>query len=318
MIGDRQGGEMAAVWDLSTGRWESYTTADGLPSDRIHALAIDDEGYLWVATDRTGGRFDGTVFENVVPVYIAVMDLTVDGDGRVWMADGRGVDVYDHGELTTYDYESGLTSVFTEAALADTNGRVWVGIITGDTDGQCIGGEGAGGVNMFEDGAWTWMDTAILFSPSVKDLAEDQDGNVWAAGDGGVARFDGAEWAMIEPPEDHPSLPVNSIAVDPDGHIWAGTRQLGLWVHDGQAWSQITTEDGLPGETVWAIEFDDAGRAWVGTGDGLGVFNGENWITYTTEDGLANNTVRAFAVAEDGVWIGTWRGLSHLILTSDS
>jgi ligand-binding sensor domain-containing protein len=72
----------------------------------------------------------------------------------------------------------------------------------------------------------------------------------------------------------------------------------------------------LAADTVWAIAFDDAGRAWVGTSGGLNVLDGESWTTYTVADGLAYNDVRAFAFVEDGVWVGTWRGLNHLVFAA--
>jgi hypothetical protein len=36
-------------------------------------------------------------------------------------------------------------------------------------------------------------------------------------------------------------------------------------------------------------------------------------MTYTIEDGLAYNDIRSLAFAHNGVWIGTWRGLSRLV-----
>ena len=308
-----QGAGSSGDWDLSQGRWEAYTTEQGLPSDRIGVLAIDENGYLWIGTNNAGGRFDGDDWEDIVPRFVYVTDIAFDEQGRVWMTDGRGVDVYDNGEITTYDYESGLTSVFTEAILADIRGRIWVGIITGQEPAGCIGGVGFGGINLFEDGAWTWIGTEELFGPSVMDLAQDQSGNVWAVGDGGVAMFDGEEWESMTFPgiENMPS--ITCVAADPSGSTWIGTKQLGVWVWDGTGWTQYTPDDGLAGNTVWTITFDDAGRAWLGTGTGLSIFDGETWTTFTTEDGLTNNDVRALALAPDGAWIGTWRGLSRVV-----
>jgi ligand-binding sensor domain-containing protein len=242
-----------------------------------------------------------------------VTDIAFDDQGRVWLTDGRGVDVYDAGELITYDYESGLTSAFTEAVLEDLRGRIWVGITTGEEPAGCIGASGYGGVNLFEDGAWTWMGTEEVFGPSVMDLALDTSGNVWAVGSGGVGVFNGEEWETMTFPDVENMPSANCVATDPSGSTWIGTKQLGVWVWDGTGWTQYTSDDGLAGDTVWTIEFDDAGRTWLGTGTGLSVFDGDTWTNFTTQDGLTYNDVRALALAPDGVWIGTWRGLSRVV-----
>ncbi len=44
--------------------WKNFTTEDGLAGDIVFSLARDNEGYLWVGTDRGVSRFDGERFEN--------------------------------------------------------------------------------------------------------------------------------------------------------------------------------------------------------------------------------------------------------------
>jgi ligand-binding sensor domain-containing protein len=106
------------------------------------------------------------------------------------------------------------------------------------------------------------------------------------------------------------------VASDPSGRVWLGGKRIGAWAWDGEGWTQYTSADGLAGDTVWAIAFDGVNRGWFGTNNGLSVFDGETWTTYTVEDGLVHNDVRALAIADDGVWIGTWGGLSHLVFDS--
>jgi ligand-binding sensor domain-containing protein len=269
-----------------------------------------------VGTDRGGGWFDGATWEDVLPPPLALEDVTFDHQGQAWLADGRGVDVYDEGTLTTYGYDEGLSSIQTEALLVDSQGRVWVATETGGHG--CIGGEGAAGINLFEEGEWTWVDTSDLFGPTILDLAEDASGDIWAVGDGGIARFDGAAWETMLLPAEEATQVVNCVAVDAANRVWFGAKQIGLWVWGGEEWTQYTTADGLAGETVWAIAFDAAGRTWAGTNGGLSVLEGESWISYTTDDGLAHNEVRALLITGDGVWVGTFRGLSHVVFDTGS
>lgn len=41
-----------------------YTSADGLPSNQLTALAQDRYGYLWIGSMQGISRFNGTSFEN--------------------------------------------------------------------------------------------------------------------------------------------------------------------------------------------------------------------------------------------------------------
>ena len=41
-----------------------YTTADGLPSNRINKIVLDSRGYLWFCTQEGLSRFDGYAFTN--------------------------------------------------------------------------------------------------------------------------------------------------------------------------------------------------------------------------------------------------------------
>ena len=45
-----------------TPRPRQFTVADGLPSNRINAIAQDRAGYLWIATSDGLARFDGVAF----------------------------------------------------------------------------------------------------------------------------------------------------------------------------------------------------------------------------------------------------------------
>src|SRR5690606_23795106 len=82
--------------------------AQGLPSERVYALAQDTHGCLWVGTADGLARFDGSRFEvlhhdpRVADSLPAnnVQALHVDARGRLWAGfEGGGLaEVVDHGE----------------------------------------------------------------------------------------------------------------------------------------------------------------------------------------------------------------------------
>ncbi|MGH2901412.1 MAG: ligand-binding sensor domain-containing protein, partial [Solirubrobacteraceae bacterium] len=110
-------------------------------------------------------------------------------------------------------------------------------------------------------------------------------------------------------------IPANmftALAVDPAGHLWAGTREHGvLQLVDGE-FRQVAWEPGLQEQRVLALAFDRGGDLWVGLHDrGLvRLHAGALAATFTTKDGLPSDDVRAIYPARDGtLWIGTFHGL---------
>ena len=69
---------------------KSYTTADGLPHNRVKRVVQDSHGFFWFCTAGGLSRFDGYQFtnytvDNGLPVP-SVNDLLETGDGDYWVA----------------------------------------------------------------------------------------------------------------------------------------------------------------------------------------------------------------------------------------
>lgn len=76
----------------------------------------------------------------------------------------------------------------------------------------------------------------------------------------------------------------------------------------------LDISDGLSNNTVKCIAQDKQGFMWLGTFDGLCRFDGVNFTVFRNEldDSLsiANNHVEAILAEEDGLWVGTQRGVN--------
>jgi hypothetical protein len=71
-----------------------YTTADGLPSNRINKIVLDSRGYLWFCTQEGLSRFDGYGFTNYgtqqgLPPR-GINDLLETRNGEYWIATTGG------------------------------------------------------------------------------------------------------------------------------------------------------------------------------------------------------------------------------------
>lgn len=128
---------------------------------------------------------------------------------------------------------------------------------------------------------------------------------------------------------------VMSLCADPQGNIWIGTEDHGVFRYnpdapEGQQYTQFTTKDGLGDDNGYAVACDHRGRIWAGhLNHGVSVYNGQKWQNYEVVGGLSRPESlsgplgeRVFAISvcpTDGdVWIATNCGLSRYSQSKDS
>ncbi|WP_448136325.1 hybrid sensor histidine kinase/response regulator [Stenotrophomonas rhizophila] len=112
------------------------TTADGLPSNAVHQVVQDRQGYLWFATDDGLARFDGRTFRTWRREQgladSALLSLAVDRHDQLWMGTGYGALMRMSADRSRIDGFGGnthpaLAGVPISAVLPDTEGGVWFG-----------------------------------------------------------------------------------------------------------------------------------------------------------------------------------------------
>lgn len=92
------------VWNKATGKVKNYSTKDGLNSNTIYSLVMDDHGVIWVGTGRGANRFlydeKGKTFtvrgngSSKNPILESNQNAVLYNDGKVWIGTTKGVVVY--------------------------------------------------------------------------------------------------------------------------------------------------------------------------------------------------------------------------------
>jgi ligand-binding sensor domain-containing protein/two-component sensor histidine kinase len=131
--------ETLTKWERSTGRFQRYTQADGLPAfNAPTAFGEDRLGNLWVGFYEGGlarlaaGRFKLLTTADGLPAGM-IRGLLLDGRGQLWIATSRGglARIDDPGaerpHLVTYTTAEGLASNQVSCVTEDTWGRIYVG-----------------------------------------------------------------------------------------------------------------------------------------------------------------------------------------------
>lgn len=107
----------------------TYTTRDGLPSNRIQAIAQESTGEVWIGTNKGLSRFrPGHVVTFSTSNGLVSRDITtivIDGSDRKLVGTGFGLTILDGTEFTTYAPNSGIGPGAIRDGIADAFGRIW-------------------------------------------------------------------------------------------------------------------------------------------------------------------------------------------------
>jgi len=118
------------------GRFERFTTADGLPSDLVEDIFVHPaSGDLWFTTNKGPVRWRG---DEALPRFetfpdaakLAIRDfggITADKAGNLWFTTSAGVVCYHGDTFELFTREHGLAGTECIGIMTDMNGRVWVG-----------------------------------------------------------------------------------------------------------------------------------------------------------------------------------------------
>ena len=114
-----------------------------------------------------------------------------------------------------------------------------------------------------------------LVGGCANDLTQTADGSMWVGTYGGLYRFNGQSFQLLDTIDSIRS--VQCLFSDESDRLWVGTNGAGLtMLHDDLSYSVVNADDGLPSNSVRAIVEDDNGNYYVGTTAGLSVVRVEN------------------------------------------
>jgi serine phosphatase RsbU (regulator of sigma subunit)/ligand-binding sensor domain-containing protein len=177
-------GDEVGLFRLSGGQWTRFTTADGLPSNRI--LSIDDgpDSTVWVGTTRGIASFDSSgwrVYTNddgLTATYATAVCAA--SDSSIWVGGtnpDQGVSRYWRGQWTTFDVDTGLVSHDIWSITEAPDQSIWVGT--------------ALGVGRYDGTFWSTFNARNgLAAGNVVSACASENGSIWLGHfDGKVTRF---------------------------------------------------------------------------------------------------------------------------------
>jgi hypothetical protein len=310
----------------------TFTTADGLPGERVQAMAADAKGAVWIAYQSALCRIkDGQVTRlDITDGWPSGINAWVASDARgdLWYSKGGQVGVFRDGKLLQkfiFDepmirlcksisaglwicagsrllkYDGNLEPV--ELARLPSNAEPQ--ILFEDKSGALWLGTAADGLFRFANGTLEKIPTS---NPSIYCLNEDREGNLWAGTSGGGLNL--IRPGVVELIGRNPGLPFESVASVSEatgGQIWVASQSGMLTRSHAGKWETIGAEAGWTNDAATCVAADKRGGVWVGARNRtLNYFNNGTWRTWQRQDDLHNGSVHLiFVAANNDVWVVT-------------
>lgn len=320
-------------------RWTTYTEADGLPSYKGLAIAVDGDR-VWIGTDAGLVRYEDGAFTTFTRAdglaHDVIITLAVDeASGDLWAGTVAGLSRYSARKFDTFtQLDSGLQNDMVYCV---------------EVDGPHVWAATAAGVSRYDTrtGQWQiWNETnAPMHEPWTYGVAAGPDHVYVGAWGGGLLEYHKAtgRWKDYVDPDHEMEIdvfPDDGIVHDivsfidyDQGTVWVGTY-FGLSLFDGTRWKGYFEKDsGLAGDFINFVAARN-GVGWIGTDRGLSSFDGRLWRTYTrtadgggqvvvtdedgtvlrrinTPTGPAHDYVLGIAFQGDDIWISTEHGISR-------
>ncbi len=174
-------------------------------------------------------------------------------DGIAWLKDGV---------WTRLTSANGLPPSEVQQMFFDKTGGFWLAPV------------GGGIWRWLGYGNWQhWTRSEGLSSNVIWNMLRDQQDRFWVATTNGLDQLDGALGKAIPQGGSNPLREIETIALSPDGHIWAGTSNGVLAVFDPQTGQLRTVADSL--DFVYRVFTQTTPEGvptlvWVCTADGVG------------------------------------------------
>ena len=200
-----------SAWLERTVPWIACAAA--LLTPAIPVLGADDAGPIaqmyhsaWTARDGLRG---------------IVSALAQTADGFLWVGTTEGLYRFDGMTFEAYKPEIGAfpaTGIKTLDAAPD---GLWIGYLSG-------------GVSVLKDGQLkNYSERDGLPISRVRSIVHTEDGRIWVATVGGVARLDGDRWHKVRLDWNFTAKAARDLLVDPSGTLWASVETRVLYLPKG-------------------------------------------------------------------------------------
>ena len=285
------------LWILESGVWKHFTTADGLPSNRIIGVVSDGEN-VFIAADF--GIVQTVNFQTDKPFRLTATVPTLSSAAKyqnqifITKADGE---VFTLGANFTLK-EASKRKEFAEARLVETDGNLFL-----------LAKQGIFQIQGSAFKQFGKTENNFLTDNFISALAFDKNGNLWAGtfrSGIDVLTENGKKLKHIE----SASVREINFLQSQDDRMFAATSSGLIKLKDDFSSDNLTKNDGLPSNSV--THFANAEFLAIATGKGLILSETGKLRSLSTVQGLPSNSIYTTLFADKSLFVGTLGGLAEI------
>ncbi|MFO7655639.1 MAG: two-component regulator propeller domain-containing protein [Bacteroidales bacterium] len=299
----------------------------------IFDIYIDPYDVMWLGTYSGGVNycdFNQKRFKHIIsrendPRFLndlSVFAIAVDNQQNIWAGTERG-------GLNRFDNKTGLCSYISaeshsalyrdnniKALCFDEEDNLWIGTYQDGLNCYNINS------NTFSNYRHNPQSQYSLINNTIYSIVTDKEKNLWIGTFEGICRlpYKSTRFISYNKPSDAYSglgkSRIFTIYADPQGNIWAGSKQKGLYLYNKQKDLFIRYKNSFDDVMVTSVFIDRNGHIWTGSTDGLRCYNpADDWLVhYTEKNGLPTSNISSIiADDKDNLWISTANGLVKFV-----
>lgn len=312
--------------------------ASTTPDRYVCSLAVDASGVAWLSKDGHIGTLEGGRFHPCAQLAPANARLGAARGGGMWVyAEGQLLRLVPGQPLQRLGDVPVRPGIDAHALLEDRHGHVWLGTAGGlfhydgrriqlvptsdprisglleDDEGRLWVGTVGGGLNGLAPRSIS-LETAETGLPTgiVQSLAADAAGLLWATTQSGLLlrRSAGGVWQTLSSDPAWPGGRAATVAADPQGAIWIGTRDRALHRWKDGAYSSWRRVNGLASREIHGLVVARNGDIWLAlsTPDVVQRLRHGKLDTFPMPEGI--RVLRAITEdAAGNIWVGSSKGM---------
>ena len=301
----------------NSGKWHTFTTAEGVPFAYVTSMVEDARGQIWAGSLDAGlyrlvdGRFqalrrqDGLSSDDI-------RSLLTDNEGNLWVGTRTaGINRIKPRGLLPFGAEHGLTNDYTRSIAQTADGHLWVATVGGGLYRSAVPsaqlrlhtGPAEGLFQRFAPN-----DTVTFFA-SIETVLAHSDGSLWWGGARALLQW--RDGALSGVHTNHPwvrSAAITALLEDPSGDVWIGTSQGNLVRRTKDTF--VSFPQPVARGAIVSLAVEPTGVLWVGSeAGGLVRIDPDPLRVTPIREGLGSQVIRTLYLdKENTLWVGTAGG----------
>ena len=329
------------LWRWRYGCWMRYDMSDGLPSNDISALEMDEHGNVWVGTVNGFSRFNDRYWIGMgqqfgfQPAQHFSVEWDSDTERLLVGTEWQGATTVTAGGLRQHplpgfvrniNIQEGKPVTFLGNHLATQEKpdqpmteirqglpySEWMLVGDYDPAGYLWTGRQWAGGGLFRFAPGNGLEEPLVFDGSwgeeqglpneyVWSIWAEKDDRIWLGTENGIYIKTNNDWIAVPHINPQNYYQAMDILRRRSGEIWVATPQ-GIGIVVDGIFQPLVTGTLLDDTAIWSLFEDSEDRLWIGSNsNGLFLYHQEMMMHFTTDDWLSGNSIYDIAESSPGV-----------------